>query len=66
MKEHCLLEIENPRHAEDNLADLLCWWEGFIAGHQTAGVRSPNYIAENGILEVYRIKEKLHAINYPK
>jgi hypothetical protein len=42
------LSISDAEVVRDNLADLLCWWQGFKAGMKASG-NEDHYIAENGI-----------------
>jgi hypothetical protein len=36
------ITIENPEQLRDRLADICCWWEGFIAGQRMSGLYEPS------------------------
>lgn len=59
------IEIEDAERFRDELADLLCWWEGFKMGLKVNPDSSQYIIADNGIDKVkelnIKIKDKIHA-----
>jgi len=62
MKKIITIEIEEPRQAHDNLADLLCWWQGYMAGLKAAApYTDTNFVADNGIATARIILNKIKA-----
>ncbi len=59
------IQIDKAKHVTEDIADLLCWWEGFKMGLKTSD-NDHFIIAQNGIDAIrqlnLKIKDELNKI----
>jgi len=59
------ITIENPEKIVHDLADLLCWWQGYKCGLKAAGpYTDTEFVADNGIEAARKLSEKIKEIIY--